>query len=90
MEKPGKLYLHVFNWPADGTLTVPGYTDHVTRAYLMANPKTDLTMKTNAGGLLIQRGVIAKSVVAGGRNFHALTQYSAWPIDLVSRRQRHG
>src|SRR5439155_28211 len=50
----GKLYLHVFNWPADGTLTVPGYTDHVTRAYLMANPKTDLTMKTNAGGLLIQ------------------------------------
>jgi hypothetical protein len=43
-----------------------------------------------AGGLLIQRGVIAKSVVAGGRDFHALTQYSAWPIDLVSRRQRHG
>jgi alpha-L-fucosidase len=52
--KPGKLYLHVFNWPADGTLIVPGYTDRVTRAYLMANPKTDFTMKTNDSGLLIQ------------------------------------
>jgi alpha-L-fucosidase len=52
--KPGKLYLHVFNWPADGTLTVPGYTDRVTRAYLMANPKADLTMKTSTGGLSIQ------------------------------------
>jgi alpha-L-fucosidase len=52
--KPGKLYLHVFNWPADGALTVPGYTDRVTRAYLMASPKVDLTMKTSAGGLSIQ------------------------------------
>jgi hypothetical protein len=41
-------------------------------------------------GLAIQRGVIAHSIVAGGRDFHALTQYSAWPVDLVSRTQRHG
>src|SRR5712692_8209209 len=41
--KPGKLYLHVFNWPTNGALTLPGYTARVTRAYLMANPKTDLT-----------------------------------------------
>ena len=52
--KPGKLYLHVFDWPANGTLTVPGYTDRVARAYLMANPKVDLTTKPSAGGLLIQ------------------------------------
>jgi len=30
--KPGKLYLHVFNWPTNGALTLPGYTARVTRA----------------------------------------------------------
>jgi hypothetical protein len=42
------------------------------------------------GGILIQQEVIAKSIVAGGRNFHALTQYSAHPLDLVSRHQLRG
>ena len=32
------LYLHVFDWPQDGTLTVPGLTNEVRRAYLLANP----------------------------------------------------
>ena len=59
----GAIFEAIFNlsdpqpeqrWPVDGTLSVPGYTGRVTRAYLMANPKTDLTMKTNDGGLLIQ------------------------------------
>jgi hypothetical protein len=42
------------------------------------------------GGLLIQHAVIAKSIVAGGRDFHALTIYSAHPLDLVSRVQLRG
>ncbi|MDX6514836.1 MAG: hypothetical protein QOH73_502, partial [Gaiellaceae bacterium] len=37
------------------------------------------------GGILIQQAVIARSIVAGGRDFHALTQYSAHPLDLLSR-----
>ncbi len=33
--KPGKLYLHVFDWPADGKLKVPGLKQRVKRAYLL-------------------------------------------------------
>jgi alpha-L-fucosidase len=37
--KPGKLYLHVFDWPADGKLTVPNLKNKVTKAYLLADTK---------------------------------------------------
>jgi len=34
--KSGKLYLHVFDWPGDGKLAVPGLKNKVTKAYLLA------------------------------------------------------
>jgi alpha-L-fucosidase len=34
--KRGKLYLHVFDWPSDGKLLVPGQQSKVTKAYLLA------------------------------------------------------
>ncbi|MCX5647113.1 MAG: alpha-L-fucosidase [Phycisphaerae bacterium] len=34
--KSRKLYLHVFDWPADGKLIVPGLKNKVTNAYLLA------------------------------------------------------
>lgn len=37
-QKPGKLFLHVFQWPTDGTLVVPGLQNDVQRAYLLAHP----------------------------------------------------
>jgi alpha-L-fucosidase len=37
--EPGKLYLHVFQWPADGKLLAPGLTARVEKAYLLADPK---------------------------------------------------
>ncbi|MHC4511103.1 MAG: alpha-L-fucosidase, partial [Planctomycetota bacterium] len=37
--KPGKLYLHVFNWPASGTLEVAGLKNKVAKAYLLADRK---------------------------------------------------
>ncbi|MEJ2701307.1 MAG: alpha-L-fucosidase [Sedimentisphaerales bacterium] len=37
--KPGKLYLHVFDWPTNGRLEVPGVEKKVTRAYLLADKK---------------------------------------------------
>jgi alpha-L-fucosidase len=37
--KPGKLYLHVFDWPANGKLEVPGLKDQVRNAYLLADKK---------------------------------------------------
>jgi alpha-L-fucosidase len=36
--KPGKLYLHVFDWPAQDTLVVPGLKNTVKRAYMLADP----------------------------------------------------
>jgi alpha-L-fucosidase len=33
------LYLHVFNWPADGHLVVPGLKSKVRSAFLLADPK---------------------------------------------------
>lgn len=37
--KPGKLYLHVFDWPEDARLWVPGLRNKVNRAYLLADQR---------------------------------------------------
>jgi alpha-L-fucosidase len=37
--KPGKLYLHVFDWPTNGRLEVPGIEHKVTKACLLADKK---------------------------------------------------
>jgi alpha-L-fucosidase len=62
--KPGKLYLHVFDWPTGGTLSVPDYTGRVTRAYLLTQPKSDLTTNATGGGLQIQVPAAAPDPVA--------------------------
>jgi alpha-L-fucosidase len=35
--KPGTLYLHVFDWPKDGRLVVPGLENKTRNAYLLAD-----------------------------------------------------
>ena len=40
--KGNRLYLHVFQWPADGKLVVGGLKTAVTKAWLLANPGTAL------------------------------------------------
>jgi len=35
--RPGKLYLHVFDWPKDGELVVEQIKNEVTKAYLLAD-----------------------------------------------------
>jgi len=42
--KPGKLYLHVFDWPSDGQLQVPGLISKAESAYLLAEPKIELNI----------------------------------------------
>jgi alpha-L-fucosidase len=37
--KPGTLYLHVFDWPQNGRLEVPGLKNKVIKAYLLADEK---------------------------------------------------
>ncbi len=36
--KPDKLYLHIFGWPWDGKLKVPGVKNKVKRIHLLADP----------------------------------------------------
>ena len=45
------LYLHVFDWPADGRLTVPGLKNRVERAWLLADADKQglATAATNSG-----------------------------------------
>jgi alpha-L-fucosidase len=45
--KPGKLYLHVFEWPMNGELRIPGIRPNVSRAYLLADPSRD-SLRTGA------------------------------------------
>jgi len=46
------LYLHVFDWPGDGQLLVPGLNNEVQQCYLLANQEK---LKTSAGeqGLIV-------------------------------------
>jgi alpha-L-fucosidase len=39
-QKPGRLYLHVFDWPKDGKLVVPGLKNKVGKAYLLTDKDT--------------------------------------------------
>ena len=51
--KPGKIYLHVFDWPADGNLRVPAVGKEVEGAYLLASPQTKLEFKQGSEGITI-------------------------------------
>jgi len=45
-----RLYLHVFNWPDDGKLAVPGISNQANNAHLLASPhkKLDVIRKEDA------------------------------------------
>lgn len=47
--KPGKIYLMIFNWPADGKFELPGLESKVTKAYLLAGHKKLKFNQTDAG-----------------------------------------
>jgi alpha-L-fucosidase len=53
-KKPGKLYLHVFDWPK-GPLQVPGLKNKVEKAYLLADAgKAALPVTQNEDGVLVR------------------------------------
>ncbi len=45
-----RLYLHVFHWPADGRLVVPGIFNEPREAFLLANKQQNLTVTRGGGG----------------------------------------
>jgi alpha-L-fucosidase len=50
--KPGKIYLCIFHWPADGKFLVPGLESKVKRAYLLAGKKAVRFQQTDQGVML--------------------------------------
>ncbi len=52
--KPGKLYLHVFDWPKDGELKVPMPRKDVQKAYLIAHKdRAELLLGSDDKGNLV-------------------------------------
>jgi alpha-L-fucosidase len=63
--RPGKLYLHVFNWPADGKLVVPGLKNKVNNAYLLADSsKAKLATSAEEGNVVVSVGEKALDSIA--------------------------
>ncbi len=63
-QKPGKLYLHVFDWPADGRLRVP-LASAVTRAYLLADKSQALQVASDAEGKIVSLPSASPTPYAG-------------------------
>ncbi|AQT69554.1 Alpha-L-fucosidase [Anaerohalosphaera lusitana] len=47
--KPGKLYLHVYDWPADNKLVVPGLKNKVASAYILGGMEGNKLSTTRKG-----------------------------------------
>lgn len=62
-QKPGRLYLHVFDWLADGKLVVP-IRNQPTKAYLLADPATSLKITATDQGAQITLPVTAPDSIA--------------------------
>jgi alpha-L-fucosidase len=59
-QKPGKLFLHVFDWPADGKLFVPGLKNKVKQAYLLVGKVNDAIAATSLDVSASDEGVTVK------------------------------
>lgn len=62
--KPGRIYLHVFDWPADGVLRVPSWGQKVRKAYILTSPGTSLHFDQSAEGIQIQLPAKAPDQIA--------------------------
>ncbi len=62
-QKPGRLYLHVFQWPADGNLVVP-IRNQVAKAYLLADRARPLEVATIEQGARISVPAAAPDPIA--------------------------
>jgi alpha-L-fucosidase len=62
--KAGRIYLHVFDWPADGRLQVPSWGKTVKAAYLLASPKTALKFSQSSEGIAVRTPAKAPDSIA--------------------------
>jgi alpha-L-fucosidase len=62
--KPGRGYLHVFDWPADGKLRLPSWGANVKKAYLLSNRKAGLKFDQQRNEVTIQVPATAPNPIA--------------------------
>jgi alpha-L-fucosidase len=59
-QKPGKVFVHVFDWPEGGQIVVPTVGGTITGGYLLADPaRTPLEVSVNGDQLTIQGPTVA-------------------------------
>ncbi len=59
-----RLYLHVFDWPADGRLVLSGLTNRALGASLLTKPGQALDVKSDARGTVVQLPAKAPDALA--------------------------
>ncbi len=62
--KPGKVYVHVFEWPADGVLRLPALPQTVTGASLMQDGGVGLNVQQTADGVVVYAPAAAPDPIA--------------------------
>lgn len=62
--KGGRIYLHVFEWPAGGQLQVPSWGRTVKKAYLLTSPKTALKFSESSESITVQTPAKAPDPIA--------------------------
>lgn len=63
--KPGKLYIHIFQWPENGKFEIPAVKEKITKAYLLADPKhTKLQVVQGKTGVFIMLPAKAPDAIA--------------------------
>ena len=51
--KPGKVFIHVFQWPQDGKLVLPALKQKITKAYLLAEPSAQILVDQKADKIIL-------------------------------------
>jgi alpha-L-fucosidase len=54
--KPGVLYLHVFDWPQNGKLPVPGLKNKVNKAYFLVDKQKPLVTSRVGDNVIVEVG----------------------------------
>ena len=72
-------YLHVFDWPKDGLLTVPGFKAKIKDVYLLSNPNQHFAWKFDGDNVQIH----APSVIFNEINTVVVVQTHG-PVEVIS------
>ena len=79
------IYLQVFDWPKDGILNVP-LGNKITKAYLLADSKTSLKIKSEKGKSIIQLPNYAPDKIASVIALQIVSEPSVQPVPSASKK----